>query len=598
MNRADDQLSGGVACLATACVFLTGFAVLAVRLHEVQIDDSADYSYASSRQSVRRVQTNGTRGRVFDRNGELIAGNRVSFSIVCDCSRYQRTTWKDTAAAVEKAVDSLAAYIGLKSSLGEGTVLKHVTRSPAMPLVVWRDVDYPALAKFSESEDDFPGFSCVETKERTYPCGAVAAHLIGYVGRDRGVSEAGDEKFDFFMPELRGRAGVEIYYDSFLRGVSGEKRILVDARGFAMREWTVTEAKSGPDLTLTIDLPVQKAAEHALSGQKGACVVLDPRNGDVLAMASAPGFDPNEFVPVLGSGLYRRMSDDPAKPLLNRASGGLYAPGSTFKPVTALAALSLGVPEDFEYECFGVYEIGGMKIRCASLWGHGPISMKRALMKSCNPYFCHLGVDVGTNSLCAAARAFGLGSKTGIDFGIDVAGVVPDGEWKMRSYGQKWYPGDVAQMSIGQGMLLVSPLQMARVAGAIGTGRLVVPHIQLGLSPETSPLPFRREDLETVREGMRMVVNGDGVSHGTGRRAGEGVATVVCGKTGTAEIGRGEMRRKNAWFIAYAPAENPTIALALVVENGEGGGVTAAPLAAEVLKTVFGSTVTEGEVVE
>ena len=587
MSRTD-SIASDIACLATALVFVAGLVVLAINLWDVQVVDSADYSYESSRQSERRVQTVGGRGRILDRNGCLLAGNRAAFSIVCDPARYQRRSWEGTVDALWGAVCDVAAAIGRDPSMDKEAVRRHIRFSPSMPVAVWRDIDYSTLAKFSEREGEFPGFACRETEERTYPNGSLAAHLLGYVGRDRGEAEAGDEKFNFFMPEMRGRAGVEIYYDSFLRGVSGEKRLLVDARGFAISEWTVSEAKRGPDLTLALDAKIQRAAERELVGQKGACVVIDPRNGDVLALASAPSFNPNAFVPVLKQDLYDRYAKDPAKPLLNRASGGAYAPGSTFKPVTALAGLSLGVPEDATYECEGSYSIGGMKIRCASLWGHGPLDMRHAIMKSCNPYFCHIGTDVGTNALFFAAHAFGLGAKTGIDLGVDMAGVVPDAEWKMRTYREPWYPGDVAQMSIGQGMLLVSPLQMARIAGAIGTGRLVTPRLKAGMPVENAALPFPEKQLRVVREGMRLVVAGDDTGRGTGWRAGEGVPVAVCGKTGTAEIGMGENRRKNAWFIAYAPENNPTVALAIVVENGEGGGVTAAPRAAAVLRAVFG----------
>ena len=213
--------------------------------------------------------------------------------------------------------------------------------------------------------------------------------------------------------------------------------------------------------------------------------------------------------------------------------------------------------------------------------------MRHALMKSCNPYFCNLGIDIGTNALVRTAHSFGLGAKTGIDFGVDMTGVVPDAAWKMRMYHERWYVADLVQMSIGQGMLLVSPLQMARVAGALGTGALVTPRLKADLPVSLRELPVPGKDLEIVREGMRMVVYGDGESRGTGWRAGEGVPVTVCGKTGTAEVGMGENRRKNVWFIAFAPAENPTVSLAIVVENGESGGGTAAPKAGAILRAAF-----------
>ena len=580
-----------VSCVVLALTVVVGLLHLGHRIRRVQVDEAADYDYASLRQSVRRVQVGGTRGRILDRDGRVLAANRQSLSVVCHPAVFQRRTWDETVTNIARAVVRAADVIGRPSRLTEKDIRRHVNQELAMPLVAWRDIGEDELARFSEQASSLPGFSLRESEERTYPNGSLAAHLLGSVGRDRGDAVAGDEKYNFFSPELRGRAGLEHYYDSFLRGVSGERRLLVDARGFAIREWTVIEPIAGPDLHLTLDLEIQREAERQLAGTKGACVVLDPRNGDVLALASAPGFDPNEFVPVLSHERYEQLAKDLRKPLLNRACGGSYAPGSTFKPVVALAALSAGVPANLMYNCNGLFELGPMRLRCASRWGHGRLDLQHALMKSCNPYFCNLGLDVGTNALVSAARAFGLGAKTGLDYGVDAAGVVPTAEWKMRTYGERWFMGDVAQMSIGQGMLLVSPLQMALVAGAIGTGFRVTPHLKRGIVSACEPLPFAPEHLAVVREGMRLVVAGEDGVRGTGWRGGEGLPVAVSGKTGTAEVGRGATRRKNTWFIAYAPSERPTVAVALVVENGDSGGGTAAPRVGAILKRIFG----EGE---
>ena len=592
---AGEASPGRYTCLAAAALFAAGLLQLGFRLKEIQVDDAASYSYASSRQSERRVQVGGRRGRIVDRNGVALAENLSSVSIVCHPSAFQKRTWEATVEAIVRAADSVAAAIGSPVPLDTRAIRRHVSQSLALPLVVWRDVGDRALAVFSEREREFPGFSVVETDVRVYPQGALAAHLVGYVGRDRGETAAGDEKFSYVAPEMRGRAGLEIYYDSFLRGVPGESRLLVDARGFAIRERTVSAPRAGPDLRLSLDARIQRVVERELRGQVGACAVVDPRNGEVLALASAPGYDPNDFVPTLSHALYARLSGDPAKPLLNRATGGTYAPGSTFKPVVALAGLSLGYPAERQVFCDGAFVLGAMRLRCSSRWGHGEIDLRHALMKSCNPFFCGLGMDIGTNAVVRAARALGLGRKTGIDLGADAAGVVPDGEWKQRVYGERWYPGDLAQMSIGQGMLLVTPLQMALVAGAIGTGYLVAPHLKRDVPSERHPLPFAREQLAVVREGMRMVVAGDGESRGTGWRGGEGVPVAVSGKTGTAEVGRGASRSKNAWFIAYAPSSAPRAAVAMVVENGESGGSTAAPRVAAVLRAVFDTQPGGGE---
>jgi penicillin-binding protein 2 len=580
--RREESIVSDFSCWATMAVFVLGLVTLAVRLKEVQIDGAADYNYEKARQSERLVQTAGARGRILDRKGNVLADNRRCLSIVCNAAFFRKNTWEATAAAISSAVMRVSAAVGVPSRLTMKTIRRHVHRSLAMPLVSWYDVSEEQLARFAERVPVDAGFYVKDTLERTYPNGSLASHLLGYVGRDRGSGEAGDRKFNFRDLELRGRSGLELYYDSYLRGVPGESKLLVDARGFPERMWTVAEARPGPDLRLTIDIALQRAVEAQLSNVRGACVVLDPRDGSILAFASAPGYNPNDFVPVLTQETYERHLHDPSKPLLNRASGGLYAPGSTFKPVTALAGLRMGYPDGQEYFCSGVFAYGRQRLRCANRWGHGPIAMRSALKASCNTFFCHLGCEAGTNALCAAARAFGLGAPTGIDFTDDRAGVVPDAGWKGATYGQPWFLGDLVQMSIGQGMLLVSPLQMALLAGAIGTGYRVTPRFRAGGVPARSVLPFPRRHLAIVREGVRRVVDG-----GTGRRGGAGVAVTVCGKTGTAEVGPREKRRKNTWFIAYAPARMPTVAAAIVVEDGESGGATAAPRMAEILKEIF-----------
>lgn len=584
MKRVESIVSD-LSCWVLAGVFVLGLIVLAVRLWDVQIDDAADSKYEFTRQAQRRIQLAGIRGRILARDGRALADNRKSASIVCYAEKFQVRTWDDTINGISNSIVKLEALLGVKSKLTTRSIRRHVKQSLAMPLVVWRDVDHETLAKFMEHEAELPGFGIETDVERKYPFGSMASHALGYVGRDRAETVAGDEKFNFQELEMRGRSGLEIYYDSYLKGVPGESRILVDARGFAIREWTVVEPSPGPDLRIALDIDVQRAVEAELRGERGACVVMNPQNGEILAFASAPGYDPNVFVPTLSHELYERYNTDPAKPLLNRASGGAYAPGSTFKPIVALAGLKLGYPVNEKYDCLGVFVLGKMRLRCANRWGHGPIDMKNAIKDSCNAYFCNLGLDIGTNAIFSAARAFGLGEKTGIDLGIDSAGVVPDAQWKFEHYGERWFLGDVAQSSIGQGLLLVNPLQMARVAGAIGTGYLVVPSFRIGADPQKRALPFSRKNLEAVREGMWMVVNG---YRGTGRHGGRGLNVSVSGKTGTAEIGRGEMRRKNTWFIAYAPSENPTVSIAMVIENGDSGGGTTAPKVRKVLAKIFG----------
>lgn len=580
---------GDFTCLAVAALFMAGFVALAVRLKDVQVDNSAALTYNASRQSVRRVRTPGERGRILAADGTVLAENRPMRSIVLNAEAFQRRSVDSTVSNILAAAERASSYVGRPSTLTEDAVRGHIKRKLARPLVVWKDVNDVELARFSENEIDLPGFSCAESVERAYPQKTLAAHLIGYVGRDRMEASGGDERFNYIDVEMRGRAGLEDRYDSFMRGVPGEKKVVVDACGYACGEMTVVEPQKGPDLMLALDMELQREAERQLEGCRGACVALDPRDGSVLAMASAPGFDPSGMVPVLTRAMWRGLSEDPDKPLLNRAVQGCYAPGSTFKPVTALAGMGAGLDPHVGYDCPGVFMLGGMRIRCSHTWGHssGRLDLADAIKESCNPYFCDFAIRIGTNALISAARSLGLGECTGVDCPGESAGVVPDAAWKREHWREKWYPGDLPQMSIGQGMLLVTPLQMARMAGALGTGYLVTPHLKAGAEMvERKALPFPRWQLDIVRDGMYRVVNERG---GTGSKAGAGLAVKIAGKTGTAEVGEGEKRRKNTWFICYAPARSPTLALAIIVENGETGGSTAAPKANEILKVRFGA---------
>ena len=586
-----ETLASRLACAAAGGLMIVGFLVLAVKLKVVQLEQSALYRGKQEAQSVRTVLTPGNRGRILDCRGRPLADNIALRQVVVRPEFYQKKSTEDTVSNIVSAIRRAESILGRRADATPRDVRRHVRQVLALPFVVWGSVGEEELARFYEHEQELPGFACETESSRRYPYGAFAAHVIGRVGRDSIRAVTGERRVNFDDREMRGREGVERFYDAFLRGRPGTENVLVDARGFAIRRWTVVEPKKGPDLRLALDMDVQAAAEEALQGRVGACVVLDAQTGGVLAAASAPSYDLNDCVPVFTAERYAALKEDAGMPLLNRTFAGQYPPGSTFKPICALAGLESGWDPDAVYECTGVYVLGKMHIRCTARWGHGFLDIRDALKKSCNPFFCNLGLRTGTNALCAAARTFGLGAATGVDHPADAAGVVPDAGWKRAHYNEPWYAGDLAQMSMGQGMLLVSPLQMARVAGALGTGFLVTPRIKAGMAAEARNLPFARANLDIVREGMRRVVDG-----GTGRRGGEGVEAFVIGKTGTAEVGMGRNRRKHTWFIAYAePDERTTkpsaltrrVALAMVVERGESGGGTTAPRAAHVLRRIF-----------
>ena len=602
--------------ISLGAVYLLGFLVLCSALFRLQYEDTSEFKADLALQNTRRIRVPGLRGRILDRNGAVLAECRPSHCIQCNVEEFQRRgSATNTVAAVEEAVDRLASELKLArpASLTHARIERHVKLSSAMPLMLWEDVSDETFARFAEHSDKYPGFDVSTRPERVYPCGRLAAHILGYTGRSR-PDDA--DSAHFFEHDMRGREGVERYYNRFLTGVAGERRVRVDARGFrptkqreAMMEDDMdadVAPSAGLDLQLTIDKDVQAVLEAQLDGLTGAGVVLDPRDGAIIAMASAPTFDPNDCVPRLTREVYATLTNAPAKRLQNRAISESYAPGSTFKPITALAALANGWLPDDEYSCQGVYTLGNLRLHCWDRWGHGPITLRTAIEKSCNTFFCNIGTAIGTNAVISAARAFGLGSVTGVDLGGETPGVVPDNEWKFSNFNERWYPGDTCQMSIGQGMLLVTPLQMAVVAAALANGgKIFTPYLFARTEGQPPPkpvrsVPFAREYITLVREGMR-----DVAEQGTGRRirtrweeAEPGTykrrrfnLNVTCaGKTGTAELGRGSTKRKNTWVIAFAPFEKPTVAMAMIVERGESGGSTVAPRVHAVLAHMFGET--------
>ena len=577
---AYERFVSDVSVIGTGVLIVVGLVVLAVRLHAVQVESAAEFNVVLERQRIRRVRTAAPRGRILDCRGRELAANRTvrSLALVIG-SDYQKKDREATVAAVTNAIAEVCAQLGIEpdpKSVTFHSASNHVSRRLALPYVFKRDIDDDVLARFSEQIDGVrPGFVCVSETVRVHPQHSLAAHLVGITGRDDAEGDSGDVRVNFRERELVGRSGLEAYYDGFLRGVSGERQLVVAALGYMVREAGTVDPVPGPDLRLTLDIDIQRKVESLLGEyEKGACAVIDPETGAVLALASNPSYDLDTY-----SRDFQSLNTSPKHPLVNRASGGWYAPGSTFKPITALAALRAGIDSEAVVECNGVFELPGMKLHCSRRWGHGDVGMCDALKESCNTYFAHVAQLIGTNALFRAAREFGLGEKSGIDLFDDAPGTVPDGR-RGRGLRGQWWTGELSQMAIGQGQLLVTPLQMARVAGALGTGFLVTPHLRAGIEPKRQPLPFSAEHLDIVREGMRRVVDG-----GTGRRGGEGVtADVLLGKTGTAEVGSRTNRRKNTWFIAYARRGAKSVAVAMVIEDGESGGLTTAPLVAEVLQ--------------
>jgi penicillin-binding protein 2 len=572
--------------IALALVFGAGLTFLAVSLHRVQVVQYAEFARDQVRQSVRRVQVPGPRGRIFDRNGVCLAENRASYCIAYYVEELRkRGPWIRTIGAVDADIDRLAAALGIPRQISYAAVSNHVVKSLPMPLLAWRDVDQGTLARWAEASDDFPGVDVYVQPERSYPQGSLAAHAVGYVRRDRPLPRPG-ERYHFHLPETFGANGIERQYNHLLTGHMGEQLIRVDARGYKHAVWEGQPAVAGQDVRLTLDVNVQRALEKALRGWRGAGVVVDPRSGEVLALASAPAYDLNDLVPAPTAGVWARLNADEGRPLINRAVQGRYAPGSTFKPVTALAALLKGDfnPEE-AHTCDGAFVLGTMRLRCWNTYGHGAVALRKAIEQSCNSYFCRLGQSIGYDAIYAEAQKLGLGQHTGIDLPSESRGLLPTAEWKQKMMGDRWRVGDTCQLAIGQGLLVTTPLQMAMLVSVLANGGAL--HrpwlVRRDGPPEAArEMGWPPEAIALVRNGMR-----DVAAVGTGRRV-QVRGLEVAAKTGTAEYDAGGVRRKNTWVTAFAPFGRPAVAVAIVVENGESGGQTVAPMVRDVLVSVFG----------
>ena len=584
---------------------LACFGGLTFRLWNLQVAQGTEYQRRLAKQSLRSVRLPGIRGRILDRNGVRLADNRPSYCVSLYLEELRRPGGlQRTVDHVMESLYRLAETMDRPLQLSPKDVRLHLGRRTPLPLVAWRDLDETAVARFLERAEDFPGAALTAEPVRVYPQGNSACHLLGYVGRadeetlpDEGAGDE-PEKYHYYLPEMAGKAGVEKRLDGVLRANAGGKlEIQVDVAGFKFDEVSSLAPGKGSDVTLTLDARIQRAAEAVLEGQRGAAVVIDPRNGDVLALASQPGYDPNDFVPSVPAAIWDVLRNDPARPLYNRATGGEYAPGSTFKPATLLAALHTGkVTAETRYTCPGYFQLGSARFRCWQHWGHGSIDLQAAIRYSCNVYLFHAALEAGPEAVQAMARSCGFGRPTEISLDFERPGLVPDNEWKRRERRDSWRDGDTCNQAIGQGALLVTPIQMGLYAAALANGgtlwqpRLVRQITAAdGTAQEIAPAAapdgprWKPQHIRTVREGMRDAVN---QPDGSGKRAAL-AQVVVAGKTGTAEYGVKGSGRKMTWMIAFAPFEEPRYAVAVLVEDGVSGGTTVAPRVKQLLAQVF-----------
>ncbi len=594
---------------------LLALGTLVARLYWMQVTNAALFQHNLSEQSIRRVYVPGQRGQIFARDGTLLAANQPSYNLVLYLEELRRPgRWQNTVTNVEAVVQQLARLLGQPPQLKRSDILAHVHRRLPLPLVAWRNLTPVARARIAERTLGWRGIAVEVEPSRVYPEGPLAAHVLGYV--KRAEPELGeDDSFNYVEPELTGAAGIERRFDHALRGAPGEKIIAVDVSGYNYRyqlpgladKLGHRDAVAGRDVLLSLDPRIQRLAENALDGLNGAAVVLDPNNGDVLALASQPRFDPNELTGFIPTETWQALSQNPDKPLRNRTISENYAPGSIFKPVVAMAALDLArASPNTSYNCPGHFMLGKARFNCwEKLAGHGTLNLHDALMYSCNVYFFNLGLHIGPEVIHDRALELGLGARSGIELDGEVPGLVPDDEWKRRERKAEggWREGDTCNMSIGQGAVLVTPLQMANVAAVLANGGKVwQPHLVLGLRDAqgvwqrtppklTRVMAWNANHLRLVREAMCDVIN---APTGTGKHA-KIAGVLVAGKTGTAEHGSKGEGHKWTWMIAFAPYDAPRYAVAMLVEEGVSGGSTVAPLLQKMMQGIFHPDNAEGE---
>lgn len=587
-----------------------GLGMLLVALARVQVVHTERYGDREQAQQLRRIRIPSARGEIVDRNGVVLANNRPSYDVVICLDQLGPVSKRqDIIQVANPTLGKLGQTMELAVGLTERDVRNHYQRRRPIPLAVWRNVRAPQVAAFAERASHLPGVDLVVTPVRQYPLGTLGAHLLGYVGRAPQPSDEEElEHYYYYEPDSAGRQGIERACDQWLRGAPGGRTIRVNPAGVKVGDVGEKLAERGHRVVLTIDARYQRAVEEALArapvpagkALRGAAVALDVRTGEVLALASAPTFDPNLFTPGTPAAMVNAVLTDPLSPMLNRVYGARYAPGSTFKPVTLLAGLEAGTvsPRD-TVVCEGEMRIGRWPrpFRCWNARGHGAVDMEAAMKESCDVWFYQKGMAMGVMAIDKMATQFGIGQPTGLDLARDYAGLLPNPEWKRIQKGERWWDGDTAQLAIGQSFLLVTPLQMACVAAMFGNGQtgwrpFVVKRIETPdgqVVTEAKPQAQRQlgakpQNIELVRQTMLAAVQSvDGTGHQAAVRG-----LKIAGKTGTAEFDTPTGRIKRVWFMGYAPYEQPQVAVAVLIEEGESGGHTAAPVAGEIFAKIFG----------
>ena len=580
---------------------LVVFGVLFVRLWFLQIINGPKYRIQSENNRIDLRDILPFRGLIFDRNGQLLVDNRPSFILAAI---------PEDIRDLDGLMDDLPRLVKIDSVAAKKKIKEGLRRDPFNSVSIKKGLTRDELARIEANIFSMPGVSIEMKPKRHYIYGSFAAHLIGYLGEINREQLSREEYKDNKLGDFVGKFGIEKKWQRYLNGIKGGQQVEVDAFGRRLRVLYKKEAEPGINVCLTIDKDLQVVAERSLYNKAGAIVAINPDSGEILAMASSPTFNPNDFAKGMDKKGWKRLVSTLYFPLQNRAISGQYPPGSLFKIVVALAGLEEGLIDPNEkIFCRGSYTFKGREYRDWKEEGHGYVDLHRALVESCDVYFYRMGQKIGIDTIAKYAKMLGLGAKTGLQLGDEKEGLIPNKDWKLRRWHVPWQEGETLSVAVGQSFTLVTPIQMARFMSALFNGGILFrPKVTkwVGRKDKEKIFKFKpdvigrwslkKENMELVKRALFGVVN---EPYGTGKRAKIGQIN-VSGKTGTSQvIALPEKKesvqerdvpykfRDHAWFVAVAPAENPVIAVAILVEHSGSGGRVAAPIAKKIFESYF-----------
>src|SRR5580693_4381314 len=575
---------------AVQYIVLGIFLILAYGLWRLQVVQSDFYATLAEKNRIRNVPILAPRGRILDREGRTIVDNYPSFTALL---------LRDSSRDLTTDADLIAQGLHLDPKEVRERIRHFAAIPQYQPIFLKEDITPDELAFIDAHRNELPELDTIMAHRRLYPRNGFMAHLIGYVGE---VSEdmLNQPQFELYNPgDVVGQSGVERQYNTLLMGQNGSRQALVDSHGREVGRLGETEAIPGKPLKLTVDVDLQIAAEEQLQGKNGAIVAMDPHTGEILAMASGPTFDPNDFAVRVSRDEWNKLVTDPDKPLLNKAIQAQLAPGSTFKIIMSVAGWQENIAQTLHVNCAGSAEFYGRRFGCWVKGGHGPVDLEKAIYQSCDVFFYTLAEKLGIDRIAKYATALGLGQKTGIDLPNEVSGVMPSEEWKIHNFHQKWFAGETISVGIGQGAIAITPVQLMRAVSAISMdGRMMVPHVinptnlptgfvQTTHYSEVTNVPIDPTGWNTITDAMGRVLLPEGTApsaHIPG--------IDIAGKTGSAQIVSLAVRAKhqnnedfaqNGWFVGFTPRRNPDIIVCVLFEGGEHGRL-AARLATQVIK--------------